>query len=102
MNAVKRNEIIADEQEMDKILEGLDRIGVPGYTVVHNVTGKSFSATRTDDLPITGLSNVYVLCFCSQDLVESIVTEIHPIINKFGGVCYVSDAMEIKSMHSVA
>ena len=102
MKTVKRIEMITDEQEMDKILEHLDKIGVPGYTFIHNVTGKSSRATVANDLPIAGLSNVYVLCFCSPDLVDLIVQEIQPIINKFGRVCYVSDVLEITPIHCEA
>lgn len=102
MNAVKRIEIIADEQEMHKILNGLEKVGVPGYTVIHGVTGKTPRATMSDDLPITGLSNVYVICCCSEDLVQQVIEIIRPILNKFGGVCYISDAMEIRSVHCVA
>jgi nitrogen regulatory protein PII len=99
MKMIKRIEIITDEQEMDKILEKLDLIGVPGYTVIHNITGKSPSSTAKDDLPIAGLSNVYLLCFCVPELVDLITKEIVPIMNKFGGVFYLSDALEINSIH---
>lgn len=102
MRPVKRIEIITDEQEMHKILEHFDKIGVSGYTVIHNVTGKSSRGNAADDLPITGLGNVYVLGFCSADLIDLIIKDIRPIINKFGGVFYVSDAMEVKSIHCEA
>jgi len=95
MSLVKRIEIIADEQEMHRILAGLEGIGVPGYTVIHNVTGKTPRATMADDLPISGLGNVYVLCFCSETIAEKVSTAILPILKRLGGVCYVSDAMSI-------
>ena len=65
MKAVKRIEIITDEQEMHKIIESFDKIDVPGYTVIHNVTVKTSRETVADDLPATGVGHVYVLCFCS-------------------------------------
>ncbi|MEY2976524.1 MAG: P-II family nitrogen regulator [Prochlorotrichaceae cyanobacterium] len=96
MNLVKRIEIIADEQEMHRILAGLEEIGVPGYTVIHNVTGKTPRATMADDLPISGLGNVYLICFCSEAMAAKITSTILPILNKLGGVCYLSDAVSIK------
>jgi nitrogen regulatory protein PII len=102
MQSVKRIEIIADEQEMHKILNSLEKVGVPGYSVIHNVTGKTPRATAADDVPITGLGNVYVLCFCQAELADNVVEKIKPILNKFGGVCYISDAIEIPTIHCVA
>ncbi|MEA5467830.1 P-II family nitrogen regulator [Spirulina sp. 06S082] len=102
MHLVKRLEFIADEQEMHKILAVLDEIGVPGYTVIHNVTGKTPRATVADDLPIAGLGNVYVICCCDESFIQPILEKVRPLLNKFGGVCYLSDAMEIRSINCVA
>jgi nitrogen regulatory protein PII len=96
MDLLKRIEIIADEQEMHRILTGLEGVGVPGYTVIHNVTGKTPRATMADDLPISGLGNVYVLCFCSEPIAEKVTIVIVPILRKFGGVCYISDVVRVR------
>ncbi|WP_448564705.1 P-II family nitrogen regulator [Trichothermofontia sp.] len=101
MHAVKRVEIIANSSELTKILEGLDDIGAPGYTVIRNVTGKGIMGNVSDD-DVTTLSNVYVLCYCSEETIKPIVETIRPILNKFGGVCYVSDAMEMRSVKCVS
>ncbi|WP_448570529.1 DUF190 domain-containing protein [Trichothermofontia sp.] len=101
MHAVKRVEIIANSSELAKILESLDETGAPGYTVIRNVTGKGIMGNISDD-DVTTLSNVYVLCYCSEDKIKPIVEAIRPILNKFGGVCYVSDAMEMRSVRCVS
>jgi nitrogen regulatory protein PII len=41
MESVKRVEIIAHSVELGKILDGLDKAGVPGYSVIRDVAGKS-------------------------------------------------------------
>jgi len=40
MESVKRVEIIAHSVELGKILDGLDKAGVPGYSVIRDVAGK--------------------------------------------------------------
>lgn len=103
MHAVKRIEIISDEVEMHKVLDGLDNIGVPDYTVIKNVQSKTSRGNASDDLAMTGLGgNVYVIFYCPQEKVKDVVAEIRPILNKFGGACYISDVMEIRSTHCVA
>ena len=96
MHPVKRIEILVDSAELPKILTGLDNAGVPGHTVIRNVVGKSPGADATQ------LDNVYVIAFCLPDRVKPLVENIRPILNKFGGTCYISDAMEIKSVRCVA
>jgi nitrogen regulatory protein PII len=98
MHSVKRIEIIAASVELEKIVEGLKKATVPGYTVIPNVLGKLPGEEVSDDL----VSNIYVLAFCLPDQIKPALEIIRPILNKFGGVCYVSDAMEIRSVRCVA
>lgn len=96
MHAVKRIEIIANSVELGKILAGLDKAGVHSHTVIRNALGKSSRGEATE------LDNIYVIAFCMPDLIKPVVEIIKPILNKFGGVCYISDAMEISSVRCVA
>ena len=103
MHSVKRIEIISDEVEMHKVLDSLDNIGVPDYTVIRNVLSKTSRGNASDDLAMTGLGgNVYVIFYCKQEKVKDVVAEIRPILNKFGGACHISDAMEIRSVRCIA
>lgn len=96
MHAVKRIEILADSVELTKILEVLNKAKVPGHTVIRNVVGKSPGADATQ------LDNVYVIAFCLPEQVKPVMENLKPILNKFGGACYISDAMEISSVRCVA
>lgn len=96
MHAVKRIEVLVDSVELTKILAGLEKAGVQGHTVIRNVVGRSPGADATQ------LDNVYVIAFCLPDQVKPLVENVRPILNKFGGACYISDAMEIKSVRCVA
>ncbi len=104
MHLVKRLEIIVSSREMHKILEKLDEVGVPGYSIIRDVVGKSSWGEVSDDFDFasTPLSNVYILSFCPVDQIAPVLERVRPLLNKLGGVCYVSDAMEVHSMRCVA
>ncbi|MEG5000098.1 P-II family nitrogen regulator [Microcoleus sp. B4-D4] len=95
METVKRIEIIANSVELPKILDGLEKAGVPGYSVIRGVAGKSTRGTRSRDLAMTMLDNIYVLAFCEPDRISAVAEHIRPVLNKFGGSCFISDAMEL-------
>jgi nitrogen regulatory protein PII len=99
MHIVKRIEIIVSSREMQKILEKLNEVGVPGYSIIRDVVGKSSWGEVSDDsdFAATTLSNVYILSFCPEEQVKQVVQQLLPLLNKFGGVCFVSDAMQVKS-----
>ena len=102
MHSVKRVEIIANSLELDKVIDGLTRAGVPGYTIFRNAVGKGDRRTASDNLEMTMLSNIYVISFCPEELIEQVSREIGPILKKFGGVCYMSDAIDLKSENYIA
>jgi nitrogen regulatory protein PII len=102
MHPVKRIEIIANSFELAKILDALDHGGVHGHAVIRNVAGKGLRGEQDDDLDMTMLDNVCVIAFCHPDLINAAVDAIRPILNKFGGTCYISDAVEIRSTRCVA
>lgn len=101
MHTVKRIEIIANSIELGKILDRLKQAGVPGHMVIRNVAGQGLRG-GSEDLDMTMLDNVYIVAFCPPEKIKTAVENIRPILNKFGGACYVSDAMEIRSVRCVA
>ncbi|ARV62626.1 transcriptional regulator [Nostocales cyanobacterium HT-58-2] len=101
MHLVKKIEIIANSFELGKILDGLDKSGVHGHVVIRNVAGKGLRG-MTEDLDMTMLDNVYIIAFCKPEQIKPVVENIRPLLNKFGGTCYISDVMEISSVKCVA
>jgi nitrogen regulatory protein PII len=101
MHLVKKIEIIANAFELSKILEGLEKSGVHGHAVIRNVEGKGLRGT-TEDLDTIMVDNVYIIAFCQPEYVKPVVENIKPLLNKFGGTCYISDVMEIRSVKCVA
>ncbi|MGV0024193.1 P-II family nitrogen regulator [Phormidesmis priestleyi] len=102
MQSVKRIEIMASSVELNKLLAGLEKAGVPGYTVIHNVTGKSDRGTISEDFALNSLDNVYIIAFCNPDKIDGVIEKLNPILNKFGGACFVSDAMQVAIVRCVS
>lgn len=98
MHIVKKIEIIANSFELGKILNGLDKSGVHSHAVIRNVAGKGLR----EDLDMTMLDNVYIIAFCMPEHAKAVVENVRPLLNKFGGSCYISDVMEIRSVKCVA
>ncbi|MBD2455629.1 transcriptional regulator [Nostoc sp. FACHB-87] len=92
MEAIKKVEIVTNSLELPKVLDILEKIGVSGYTVIEDVTGKGDRGRVFNDLESHILTNGYIMSVCTQEQEEELVTEIEPILKKFGGVCIVSDA----------
>jgi nitrogen regulatory protein PII len=101
MQPVKRLEIIANSIELGKILDGLESAKVPGYTVIRDVAGKSTRGDGAHDLAMTMLDNVYIIAFCPPENLQRVADVIKPILNKFGGTCFISDAMELPTTKCV-
>lgn len=96
MEAVKKVEIITNTLELERVLRILDKIGVSGYTVIRDVTGKGNRGTVFDDLETEALTNGYVMSICTEDLEHKVVEAVTPMLKKYGGVCIVSDAKWIE------
>lgn len=101
MHLVKKIEIIANSFELGKILRSLDKSEVHGHAVIRNVAGKGLRE-GSEDLDMTMLDNVYIIAFCMPDQLKTVVENLRPLLNKFGGTCYISDVMEIRSVKCIA
>ncbi|MBW4612577.1 MAG: P-II family nitrogen regulator [Desmonostoc vinosum HA7617-LM4] len=101
MHLVKKIEIIANSFELGKILDSLDKSGVHGHIVIRNVAGRGLQG-MAEDLDMTWLDNAYVIAFCMPEQLKPAVENLRPLLNKFGGTCYISDVMEIRSVKCIA
>lgn len=101
MHLVKKIEIIANSFELGKILDSLKKSGVHGHAVIRNVAGSGLR-DGAEDLDLTMLDNVYIIAFCMPEQIKEVAENVRPLLNKFGGTCYISDVMEIRSVKCVA
>ena len=97
MQPISRLEMIVAFKEVQKITKVLDEVDVPGYSIISNVIGKGEMGKVSDDVNLgsSKLSNAFIICYCSPDKVAPIAEKIKPILNKYGGVCYLLDARPI-------
>jgi len=98
MQSVKRIEIISDSVESHKIITVLEKVGVLNYTVIRNVVGKGVRGTNSGDLDMSMLENDYVIAFFLDEKTKTLVEKLKPVTKKFGGVCYISDAIAINTI----
>ena len=93
MQAVKRVEIITDSLETREVCRVLDRVGVSGYSVIRDVTGRGERGVQSGDDLTDVFKNSMVLLACPPERVQEVVEAIRPILKRRGGICLVSDAM---------
>ncbi len=93
---MKRLDLIFSERELDAILEALEKADVPGYTVMKHATGKGPQTVVSEDMEFTGLgANAHVIVFCELEIINKIRENIRSILNYYGGVAYISEAIEM-------
>ena len=96
MQSVKRLEIITLSIQAERLALALVKAGAPGFTIIPHVQGRGNRGIRAAD-ELTGVSeNCAILVACPADMVESLVAIIRPTLRDFGGMCLLSDALEIK------
>ncbi|NJL62957.1 MAG: P-II family nitrogen regulator [Methylacidiphilales bacterium] len=102
MLPVKRIEIIANYVELGKILQGLEKAEIEGCTVIRDVAGTSRRQDGKHDLAMTMLDNVYIIAFCQPEKIAIASEVIRNVLNKYGGSCFISDAMELRTTKCVS
>ena len=96
MIAVKRIEIVIDAAHTPELIRVVKGAGVPGYTLLRDVQGSGDRGDRSGD----GLSNVFRNCYLvtavPEDIATSLAEAIRPLLERYGGVCLMTDAMLLK------
>jgi nitrogen regulatory protein PII len=96
MQTVKRLEIVTLSIQAERLARDLVKAGAPGYTIIPHVQGSGHRGHRGAD-ELTGVSeNCVILISCPEDVVASLTKVIRPALRDFGGMCLLSDALEIK------
>ena len=76
---MKRVEIVVGAVELSEVSGVLDQAGVPGYTVLRDVTGKGDRGDRTGDDALTGaLKNGYIFCACNETQARAVAEAVRP------------------------
>jgi nitrogen regulatory protein PII len=96
MEAVKKVEIIVDSLQLKHLRQLLEELSVPGYTVLHDVTGQGDRGERAGDELTDVFRNVYVITAVPEALAQRIVERVRPLLEERGGLCLVSDALSVR------
>ena len=96
MRPVKRLEIVAATVDVPKVLKLLEELKVSGYTLIRDAEGMGDRGRRLADDMTDVFSNSYILVACSEELAVKVAKRVQPILERFGGVCLVSDATWIR------
>jgi hypothetical protein len=99
MHTVNRLEIMADSVELHLLTAILNRTPNVTYTVFRNVTSHGVRGEETESG--IALENDYIIAFCPIERLNTLLEQLQQVLNKFGGACFVTEAMEVKSMRCV-
>lgn len=93
MRPCKRMEIVIERSQAPKMEQLLKDVGASGYTVIQNAGGGGDRGyRRADDVTDADENCIFVVAVERDALVEAIVEGVRPLLQRFGGVCLVSDA----------
>jgi|SRR5690242_11966378 nitrogen regulatory protein PII len=89
--AMKRIEIVIDEEALGDLLELCRSVDVRGYTFIKHAGGLGSRGERHPDDYALQEKNAVVILACEDNQAERIITTLRPRLKDFGGMCLVSD-----------
>ena len=90
--AMKKLEIIVQGEYQDFVLDLLDRAGVSGWTIVHNLSGKGTHGTHEGHLMFNEEDVlIMVITVVPEGLASHILEGLTPFFNKHIGVVFTSE-----------
>jgi nitrogen regulatory protein PII len=95
MEKLKRVEIVVDAVKAPELIEELERQGISGWSVIGGGTGSGSRGRRSGE-ELTGVfENRYILVACKPEQLDPLISVVRPILERFGGLCLVSDALSV-------
>lgn len=87
----KKVEIIIEAVKLDAIIYQLEEIGVPGFTVVGNISGKGANGVLDHNCKAKVFENTYIFTVCTAKQAMQIIHYLDEVFRYFSGTCFVSD-----------
>ncbi len=89
---MKKVEIIVKGENLEFVIDLLERAGVSGYTILHNLSGKGSHGFHEGHLIFNEEDVlVMVISVMPEEKVPAILEGITPFLNKHSGVVFISD-----------
>lgn len=97
MKPCKRIEIVIETPQAKRLAALLRQVGAEGYTLIPDVRGAGNRGERRADALAGDSSNCLFVIACEdQEMVDSIVEGVRPLLTRSGGVCLVTEAQWLK------
>lgn len=102
MKNAKKIEIIIESVYLTGMLKTLDALSVPGYSIINGVSGRGMHGVH-DAQDLTDVSaNSYIMIVCEPDKEKNLVSVIRSELEKYGGICLVSDINQLVVVNRAA
>ena len=97
MKPCKRIEIVIESPLVPSLIEHLQALNVPGYTVIPEVPGAGDRGVRrADDLSGESSNSIVIIACDNQSVIEQLLESVRGLIHRSGGICLVSDAQWLR------
>jgi|GEM_PF-1101859 nitrogen regulatory protein PII len=93
---MKKLEIVTNKSSIERIIEILNKTQISGYSLFEHVKGMGERGLMMDDELTGAFENVYLFTLCDEQKAMEIAEKIMPVIEKYGGLCILSDVSVIK------
>lgn len=89
--AMKRIEIVIDEESLNELIDLCQKAEIRGYTVIKRAGGLGSRGARDpEDYPLEEENAVMVIA-CPEHQAEKLITLLRPRLKELRGMCLVSD-----------
>jgi len=92
---VKRVEIIANCLDIKTVIKEMEQVGIDGYSVIRGVSGRGKHGKTREESHIDSMTSCYIMAACPDEKADALIKAVTPLLKRFGGLCLVSDALEV-------
>jgi hypothetical protein len=90
---MKRIDLFIADRELAEICKAIRLAGAPGYSVMRHVTGLGVGGEISEAMDFSGLgANAHVIVFCSAEQAQAVRDAVRPVLTRYGGVGFLSEA----------
>ena len=96
MKPIKRIEIVIDAAHTPELVRTIKSVGATGYTLIRDVQGSGDRGDRAGDELSNVYRNCYIIIAADSDTAQSLIDSARPLLERYGGMCLVSEAQWLK------
>lgn len=90
---MNRLDLFISEREVARVCQAIREAGAPGYSVMRHVTGMGVGGAIDEEMDFSGLgANAHVIVFCTPEQLVVVRQRLGPVLRRYGGVGFVSQA----------